>query len=190
MTLSAERLNKANKEVTGIVAALETRDPSNASQESDRLFGEMMALDDAEWDSLLAGLEDEGLRSHLDFVRRNIAEAKENFPDAFSRIQKIGHTASFDVSQRSLTILLRFTAGELSLVSRQDLEDTLWIGAAVVRVVSGTMQEIAGTLGIEAQRGCIGTNFEDNLKLAEDALEEIKRLHMAMREEGASDDGG
>ena len=190
MTLSAKRLNKANKEVADIAAALETRDLSNVSPEGDRLVGEMMALDDAEWDSLLTGLEDDDLRSHLDFVRQNIAEARENFPDALSRIQKIGHTASFDVSQRSLTILLRFTSRKQSLVSRQDLEDTLWIGAAVVRVVSEAMREMAGTLGIEAQRGCIGTNFEDNLKRAEDALEEIKRLHAAMRGGGPSDDGG
>jgi len=133
---------------------------------------------------------DDDLRSHLDLARRNIAEARENFPDALSRIREIGHTASFDVSQRSLTILLHFTSGERSLASRQDLEDTLWIGAAVVRAVSEAMREMADTLGIEAQRGCIGANFEDNLKRAEDALEEIKRLHAAMRGGGPSDDGG
>ena len=150
----------------------------------------MTALDDAEWDSLLAGLKDDDLHSDLDFLRRNIAETRENFPDAFSHIRQVGHTVSFDVSQRFLTIALRFTSREQSLVSRQDLEDTLWIGAAVVQVVSEVMREMAGTLGIKAQRGCIGMNFEDNLKRAEDALEEIKRLHAAMRGGGPSDDGG
>ena len=190
MTLSMERLTRAKKEVADIAAAFETRDSSNISSEGHRLLGEMMALGDAEWDSFLAGLEDDDLHSHLDFVRRNIAETRKKFPHFFSQIQRVRHTVSFDVSQRSLTILLRFTAGEQSLVSRQDLEDTLWIGAAVVRAVSEAMREMAGTLGIEAQRGCIGENFEDNLKRAEDALEEIKRLHAAMRGGGPSDDGG
>lgn len=190
MTLSVERLNRAKKEIADIAVAFETSDPSNLSLEGHRLLGEMTALDDAEWDSLLAGLEDSNLYNYLDSLRRNIDERRESFPHFFSRIRQIHHTASFDVSQRSLTILLRFMVGEQSLVSRQDLEDTLWIGAAVVRVVSMAMREMADTLGIEAQRSCIGMNFEDNLKRAEDALEEIKRLHTAMRGEDPSDDEG
>ncbi len=190
MTLSAERLIRAKKDIANVVAALETENYSNVSSEGDRLVTEMTALDDVAWDSLLATLEDEGLRDQLGLIRRNIAETRENFPNAFSGIRQVGHTASFDVSQRSLTIVLRFTSGEQSLVSHQDLEDTLWIGAAVVQVVSEAMRETAGALGIEAQRGCIGTNFEVNLKRAEGALEEIRRLHTAMRGADVSDDGG
>ena len=133
---------------------------------------------------------DDDLRSHLDLARRNIAEARGNFPDALSRIREIGHTASFDVSQRSLAIRLRFEAGGQSWLSSQDPEDTLWIGAAVLKVVSEVMQAMEGTLGPEAQRGCIGMYFEDNLKYAEDAVAEIRRLFTAVGGADTPDNAG
>lgn len=142
MTLSAERLNRAKEE--NIVAALNAKDDSNVSPEGRRLFTEMTALDDAAWDSLLASLEDNDLRDQVGFLRRAVAE---DFPDAFSDIRQVGHTASFDISRRSLKVVLRFEAADKrSFVSSQDLEDTLWIGAAVVEAVSKTMREMEGTL--------------------------------------------
>ena len=52
-------------------------------------------------------------------------------------------------------------------------------------VVSEVMQAIEGTLGPEAQRGCIGDHFEENLKRAEDAVAEIRRIFTAVRGEDA-----
>ena len=37
-----------------------------------------------------------------------------------------------------------------------------------------------GALGPDAQRGCIGTHFEDNLKNAEEAVAEIRRIFTAV----------
>ena len=182
MTLSAERLNRAKQDIEDVVAAVKAGDDSNVSQEGRLLLAELTAMDDAKWDPLLESLEDGELRDQLDFLRRGVAEAKGSLPaGAFSRIRQVGHMASFDVSQRSLTIPLRFeTWGDQSLDSRQDLEDTLWIGAAVVTVVSEVMQAMEGALGPDAQRGCIGTHFEDNLKNAEEAVAEIRRIFTAV----------
>lgn len=179
MTLSAERLNREKQDIEDVVAAVKAGDDSNVSREGRLLLAELTALDDAKWDPLLESLEDSELRHQLDSLRRNVAEAKEA---ASSRIWQIGYTgASFDVSQKSLTIPLRFkTLGEQSLDSSQDLEDTLWIGAAVLKVVSEVMQAMEGALGPDAQRGCIGTHFEDNLKNAEEAVAEIRRIFTAV----------
>ena len=191
MILNAERLSRVKKDIADIVAAVEAGDDSNISQESRLLIAELTALDDAAWDSLLESPVDGELRDQLGFLRRRIAEAMEYLPaGAFSQIRKVGHTASFDVSQRSLAIRLRFEAGDQSLVSSQDPEDTLWIGAAVLKVVSEVMQAMEGTLGPEAQRGCIGMYFEDNLKYAEDAVAEIRRLFTAVGGADTPDNAG
>ena len=146
MTLSAERLNRAKQDIEDVVAAVKAGDDSNVSQEGHLLLAELMALGDAAWSPLLESLEDGELRDQLDFLRRRVAEAKGSLPaDAFSRIRQVSHTgASCDIFQRSLTIPLRFeTWGDQSLDSRQDLEDTLWIGAAVVTVVSEVILQVA-----------------------------------------------
>ena len=191
MTLNAERLNRAKQVITDVVAAVENGDDSNVSQEGHRLLAELTALDDAAWDPLLASLEDSELRDQLDSLRRQVAEEKAALPaDAFSQIRQMGHTASFDVYRQSLMIRLRFEAGNQSLNSGQDLEDTLWIGTSVVTIVSEVMQAMEGTLGPEARRGCIGAHFEDNLKDTEDAVAEIRRIFTAVRGADAPDDAG
>ena len=191
MILNAERLSRSKKDIADVVAAVEAGDDSSVSREGRLLFEELTVLDDVAWDSLLESPVDGELRDHLGFLRRKIAQAKESLPaGAFSQIRQVGHTASFDISQRSLTIRLRFQAGDQSLVSSQDPEDTLWIGAAVLKVVSGVMREMEGTLGPEAQRGCIGAHFEDNLKSAEDAVAEIRQFLTAVRGADAPDNAG
>ena len=183
MTLSTERLNRAKEDLAKIVAAIEVGDNSGLSQEGRRLLDELVALDDAEWEPLLANLEDSDLRAQLDLLRGKVTEAKESPPaGTFSRIVQVGPIASFNLTQRSLTIPLRFeTWGDQSLDSSQDLEDTLWIGATVMTVVSDVMQAMEGTLGPDTQRDCIGQNFEDNLKSAEEALAEIRRIFTTVR---------
>lgn len=189
MTLSAERLNRAKEDLADIVAAVEIGNDSDLSQEGRRLLNELVALDDAAWESLLANLEDRELRTQLDLLRGKMTEIKEPLPaGVLSRIVQIGHIASFNLTQRSLTISLRFEAVDQPLVSSQDLEDTLWIGRAIVTVVSEVMQAMEGTLGPDTQRDCIGQNFEDNLKSAEEAVAEIRRIFTTVRGADAPDD--
>ena len=188
MTLNAERLSRSKKDIADVVAAVEVGDGSNVSEEGHRLLSELMSLDDAAWEPLLASMEDGELRDQLGLLRRR----KEDLPaNVFSHIRQVGHAASFDVSRGLLMIRLHFeTWGDQSLDSNQDLEDTLWTGAAVMTVVSEVMQAMEGTLGPEAQRGCIGAHFEDNLKRAEETVAEIRRLLTAVRGADAPDSAG
>ena len=189
MTLSAERLNRAKDDLAEIVAAVEIGDDSDLSQESRRLLNELAALDDAAWEPLLANLGDRELRAQLDLLRRKVTEIKEPLPaDAISRIVQIGHIASFNLTQRSLTISLRFEAVDQPLVSSQDLEDTLWIGRAIVTVVSEVMQTMESTLDPDTQRDCIGQSFEDNLNRTEEAVAKIRRIFTTVRGADMPDD--
>lgn len=187
MTLSAERLSRAKKDIAGVIAAIESGDGSNVSQEGHLILTELMDIDDAVWASLLEGVEDRELREHLALLKQKFAKMKEILP---AHVRQVGHTADFDFSLRSLMIRLRFQAGEQSLVSRQDLEDTLWIGAAVLQVVSEAMQRMHDTLSSETQRGCIGEAFEENLKRAEDTVGEIRWIFTAVRRTDAPDESG
>ena len=181
MTLSAERLLRAKEDVVDVVRAIDSMDATNISREAHRLFGELVNLDDAAWDSLLASLDDVELHEQLGLIRRSLSDLKNGLPmDALSQIRTVGHMTSFDIYQRSLAIHLSFKAGEKSLNSNQDLEDTLWIGAMVVQIVSESMLAMEGTLRLDAQRNCIGKAFEENLKKAEDAVREIRRIYTAV----------
>ena len=179
MTLDAEQLIEARKDIADVVKAIESKDGTRVSEEGRRLFDELTSLDDAAWDSLLASLDDDvELHEQLGSIRRSLDDLKSGVPmDALPRIQAVGHMTSFDISRRSLAIRLSFKAGDKLLDSNQNLEDTLWIGAAVVEVVSESMLAMEGTLRLDAQRNCIEVKFEENLKKAEDAVREVRRIY-------------
>ena len=191
VTVSTERLKRAKKELADAVAAFQTGDDGNVSQEGRRLVEELGTLDDAEWDPLLASVEDDELRDLLGSVRQRTSEVKRlHSVGALPQIRQILYRQSFDFSQRSLMIPLRFNnAGGHSLLdSNQDLEDTLWIGTAIFQVVSDAMQAMDDALNLEAQRRCIGTAFDENLRKAEDAVGEIRRMLTAVQGEHAPDE--
>ena len=192
MSLSAERLVGAKKDLEDAAAALQTGDKSNVSQEGRRLVDELMLLEDAERSALLASVEDSELRDLLDLVIQRASTVKMLSAGTIPQIRQIWHHESFFFSQQSLMIGLRFNnaEGKLLLDSNQDLNDTLWIGAALVAVVSDVMQAMDGSLNPEAQRGCIGTAFEENLKNAEDAVEKIRRIFTALRGADTPDESG
>lgn len=182
MDLNAERLNRAKKDIEGAVAAFKAGD--HVSQEGRLIVEELSALDDAEWNSLLASLEDGELRDLLGSVRQRFSEAKNPlFSDAsVHQIRNIGYQFLFDISQQSLIVFLRFNNlnGKSLLDQNQDMEHTLWVGAAVVEVVSEAMKAMDGPLNPEAQRVCIGSDFEKNLQKVEDAVGEIRRIFTAV----------
>ena len=126
MAMNTERLNRAKKDIAGIVVAIKTGNDSNLSQESRLLFRDLMEIDDASWDPLLTSLEDSELRDQLRSLRQYAVKLKATLPDgAFSQIRHVGHMPFFDVSRRSLMIRLHLDQGSQSLVSSQDIEDTL-----------------------------------------------------------------
>lgn len=180
---NAEELVLAKKDLAEVVDAFETRDDSNVSQKARSLVSELAFLDESAWGELLDTLDDGGLRDLLGSIRRHLDSMSVS--DA---IRKVGHSVSFDVSSRALMVGLHFeTPRRDSLSSSQDLEDTLWIGAAVVKVVAETMKAVDGTLSAEVKRGCIGDLFEKNLKQAEDAIGEIRRIYASVCKPDAPD---
>lgn len=185
MTVSAKRLNESRKELADALTAFENQDSSSLSQEGLSLIEELVALEDTEWDSLLESLEDSELRDLLGSARHRLSEVRRWLSaGALSHIQQIGHKVLFDISQRSLEVRLHFNKadGQSLLDSSQDLEDTLWIGATIVEVVSEAMQAMDSALNPEAQRDCIGTVFEQCLNDAENAVREIRRIFTATQE--------
>ena len=188
MTLSTEHLKGAKKDIELAVAAIETGDDSDVSQEGRDLVEQLASLDDVQWDRLRSDLEDDDLRNALDVLRRQASDAKELSADVFSPIRQIGHHLSLDFGSPSLVVRLRFHGETSSFESRQDLEDTLWIGAVVVEIVRRTIRKMDDVLSPEAKSACIGDNFEERLKQAEDAVGEIRRMFTAIRTSDATDD--
>ena len=191
MSLDAKQLIKAKRHVADVASAVDSGDMTNLSQDGQQLLFKLFGLEDADWDPLMASLEDTELREQLGSLRRDLGGLKDWLPiGALSRIRTVGHLASFDFVQSSLAIGLVFKTSDKSLVSSQDLEDTLWIGAAVVQAVSEAMMKMEGTLSLEAQQSCIGKVFQDNLKNVEAAAREIRRIYTAISDADGPDQAG
>ena len=178
MTLSAEKLNAARDDIAIVIKAFRSSDASDVSADGNSLVAELVDLDDAGWDCLLENLEDDELREQMEWLRQILTE---RVAATGHHIRQVGHSASFNISPPALTVSLTLRAGDKTLVTRHDLENTLWVGVAVVQVVSQTMQSMKDTLNLPAQRACIGSNFEDNLECAEAAIAEVRHIYEVVR---------
>ena len=177
MTLS-ERLNAAKDDMLVVMEAFRTEDASAVSSTGDRLVAELVGLDDAAWDVLLADLRDDELRKQMESLRQLLKERGAATAQLMRHVRQVGHSASFNVSPPALTIDLNFTTtGGETLAASDDLEDTLWVGTAVVQAVCQTMRSMKETLNSPAQRACIGSSFERNLDDAEAAIAEIRQIY-------------
>lgn len=184
MTL-AERLKASKGDIVTVLEAFRLGDASNVTVAGNSLVAELAGLDDLGWDGLLENLEDSELREQVELLRQIVKEKAA--VAAVHDIRQVRHSASFKLSPPGLTIGLTFKAREETLATRQDLEDTLWVGVAVVQVVRETMQSMKETLSLPAQRACVGSDFEDNLVRAEEAIAEIRQLYEVARKAGALD---
>ena len=179
MNLTPDQLLSHKEDIASVIRALKEKDPSRASKGGSRLVEDLVKLDldEAGWENLLSGIDDAVLREHMDLLRKYIS----NVPvSALSHVSQVGHSVTIsNLPSTSLTINLSFqtrTANK-SLDSSQDLEDTLWIGMAVVEAVSETMQLMKDALAPLAQRNCIGDKFKENLERAESAVRQIRECY-------------
>ena len=62
-----------------------------------------------------------------------------------------------------------------SLEARHDLEDTLRLGASIIKTVAEFMRDL-DVLSTDTKRQCIGQDFEEHLKRAEEGVEEVKQM--------------
>ena len=188
MEPSVERLKSARKDIAEVLAAIEQGEHAGVSSAGQRLAGELSQLEDSAWGPLLASLEDdEELHGMLSRLRTEFSGVRERLDQIFSPFQKIGHRAFFDFSTGGLVVEMRFVKGDSeSLEVRQDLEDTLRIGASVIESVADVMRDM-DALSVDAKRQCIGQEFEENLKRVAKGVEEIEEIFNSVRDPATPD---
>lgn len=174
---SAERLKSAKKDIVDALTAIERGEHTGVSPTGRSLVDELWQLEESAWVPLLAGLEaDEELHGALTRLRKEFSKVLELRDRVFSPIRQVGCRAFFDLSGVGLVVELHFAKGEgESLEIRQDLEDTLRVGALVIESVATVMRKL-DVLSIDTKRQCIGQDFEENLKRAAKGVEEIEGL--------------
>lgn len=186
MTLSAERLTAARDDIAIVLEAFESEDASGVSPTANQLVAELVGLDEAGWNDLLKSLEGDELQKQMASLRQILKErvggvGQQVIGAMTQHIRQVGCSVSFNISPAALIIDLHLTAGDETLAAKHNLEDALWVGAAVVQVVCEAMQSMRGTLTQAAQHTCIGSNFEGNLERAEAAIAEIRQIYEVVR---------
>ena len=179
MNLTPDQLLRRKEDIASVVRAVEEKNPSRASTQGTLLFEQMAQakLGESDWEELLSDLDDVELRGHMDSFRRYISEVPAS---AISHVNSVGHSVAlggFPSVALLINLSFKTSLASKSLDSSQDLEDTLWIGTAVVEAVSETMQSMKDALAPLAQRNCIGDNFKDNLERVESAVRQIRERY-------------
>ena len=180
MALNAERLYGAREDIENAVKAIQSGDAIKVSDDGFDVLREVMSLDDEAWRKLAENLDDGVLQEQLLTIRKGNSKMDTVGPP--TRLATVGHQTSFDVTDRSLMVELGFkkAGDEQWFKTFQDLEDTLWIGASVVKVVAVVLEQVQATLRAEAQKNCVGEVFEKNLQIAEDAVRSVRQSYQAI----------
>ena len=180
MALNVKRLYDAGEDIANAVKAIESGDTIKVSDVGLSVLREIKSLDDEAWRKLAENLDDSVLQEQLLTIRKDTSQIESVGPPG--RLAKVGHKTSFNVDDRSLMVELGFqrTDDGQWYQTLQDLEDTLWIGTSVVKVVAGALERVQGTLRTEVQKDCIGDIFEKHLQEAEDAVREVRRRYQAI----------
>ena len=180
MALNVKRLYDAGEDIANAVKAIESGDTIKVSDVGLSVLREIKSLDDEAWRKLAENLDDSALQEQLLTIRKDTSQIESVGPPG--RLAKVGHKTSFNVDDRSLMVELGFqrTDDGQWYQTLQDLEDTLWIGTSVVKVVAGALERVQGTLRTEVQKDCIGEIFEKHLQEAEDAVREVRRRYQAI----------
>lgn len=181
MAISAEQLRGVREDIANAVKAIESGDTIKVSDKGHSVLHQVRSLDDKAWQEL-AETYDSVLREQLLTIRKDRSKIEVVGPPGL--LARVGHKTSFNVDDRSLMVELAFqrTGDEQWYQTFQDLEDTLWIGMSVVKVVADALEKIQITLGAEAQEKCIGQAFGKNLQEVEDAVREIRQRYQAISE--------
>ena len=180
MVLNAEQLRGVREDIANAVQAIQSGEAAKVSDAGLRLLREVRSLDDDAWRNLTENLDDDVLQQQLITIRNDTSQIESRGPP--TRLAMVGHKTSFDVADGLFMVELGFKkAGDSSwFKTSQDLEDTLWIGASVVKVVARTLEKIQATLRVKAQQDCVGHVFEKNLRDVEDAVDEVRRRYQAI----------
>ena len=172
------RIGSTN-DVAEVTDALATLSP-----EQERLVMELANVEDTAWTDLLGAVRKKDvelsaiIRSARQAVQLAKMETETNGPFGFSdRI--VGFSASPYLGLQNGMPIIRVTfsfANKESMVSDQDLEDSLWVGASVLDSVAKSVQLLMEKFEIPRERIAWGDDFEARLALAEASVPTIRRL--------------
>ena len=153
--------------------------------EDAHLISGLSGMDGSDWEKLLETLRHAdselatGVGSAREVVRAVLKEIQSEGPFEFSsRIRAVSYSPYLDLATGGQVIRLIFkTVDGESIVSDQDLEDSLWIGAAVLDSIVESVDMMIENTGIPPERIAWGDDFGSRLALAEAATKKLRRLY-------------
>ena len=110
-------------------------------------------------------------------VMLRVEAIRADAPNLGPRITKVGYSPMLQVKSGDLVVCLRLSGQDVTFEIAQDLEDTLWVGTAIVEAVQESMESMARALSAAMARKSVGTQFADYLGKLEMATAEIRRIH-------------
>ena len=154
-------------------------------QDTDRRFiGKILDLSESRWENLLNTLNESD--SELSVVAQSARKAlksalevvESGVPFRFSsRITGISASPYLGIEDGVPYIRLTFGTANEKIYSDQDLEDTLWIGTAVLETVAESAQSMIQTLQIPPENISWGEEFEARLARAEVHVRTLRSLY-------------
>ena len=94
-----------------------------------------------------------------------------------SRILSVSFSPYLDIAAGNQVIRLIFKTSEESIISDQDLEDSLGIGVAILDAVARSVGMAVEDVGVPPERIEWGDEFKNRLALAERAVSTLRRLY-------------
>lgn len=156
----------------------------NLSREDIHLIQKLAEIDELDWELLQEVLKETDLdlaivvqlaRKAAKSVFRDIRSSEPfQYP---SRILSISFSPYLDLATGSQVIRLVFKTAEEPIISDQDLEDSLGIGASILDAVARSVGIVVEEFGIPQERIVWGDEFEERLALAERATSRLRRLY-------------
>ena len=156
----------------------------NLSLEEFHLLRKLDQIDETDWEFLLGALRE--TEPNLAIVAQSSRKAaKSAFSDIrsdepfqySSRILSVSFSPYLDIAGGNQVIRLIFKTAEEPIISDQDLEDSLGIGAAILDAVARSVGMTVEEVGIPPERIEWGDEFENRLALAERAVSTLRRLY-------------
>lgn len=162
----------------------------SSSDEERNIVETLLNSDETAWSELLDELKaaNTEFASIAETVRASLlsfipSQVSQEGPFAFSsRIQQVFFAPYLGLASRGAIIRLYLkTFDDKTLVSDQDLEDTLGVGAVIVESVADTVNSMIDRLGVSPDLVSWGSEFEKRLLRAEQAVQTLRK-HYAQRQ--------
>ena len=162
------------------------------------LIEQIKDLDHSEWEILRGNIArvDSTLLEVVTSVRNTLEKVSVHIslsePFRFStRVVQVqgGSFLHLDSGTPIIRLLFKTASGKI-IVSDQDFEDTLAVGAGILELVAGSGKSISEKLGGSLQNVVLGDDLAERLDMIENATRDIRRLHELKRGvEDATDSG-